>query len=1791
MKIFFYFFLFLSLVSARPAWATYFPFTTNINIGIGTEAPQIKLQVGSGPAPSLITVTGNDAHVAGNLGVDGAIYGNGAALTNLSGLLVGMTPGYVPRSFSASQLVDSGIYQKAGGNIGLGTADPQALLDVVGQQVRVTSAQVRGRVNRPDNSGTAVFRWRTAGATNWELGQRTTASDAISLYSTLLAANLLTLTTAGNVGLGTVAPAAGLDIRRNGTQPPFMVSSAPAQNGDFLTVTSSGMVGLGTSNPQSLLQIGSYPGTVSASVFINNNNSSNTTYQLLTGSSVGSFINFAVTDAGNVGIGSAVPMARLHVGVAPAIVTGSSPQALVKGNMVIDGVIYGNAFPLTGLATLSGLTIDRIPLALSATSMGNSNVYQGSNGNIGIGTASPLAVLDINGAAGMRVNGALGDTVSLKDNSGALRLSSTQTAAAEMLLSAIDNNIYFQNTNTAGNIYLIGLNGATLTGNVTTALAGNLGINTAIPAAKLDVVGAGTATAPSFGLRDSALVSRVQVMDNGNVGIGTTADNLLSVGLGQSSRFNGRDLIIPSGKSTGRTPSNNALTVLQDVYGSSTTGIHAYRDGSSQAINGGTSWTPTGVDAALSVVSKKGNAYSAAVAAWSGLNFDNSAALVAGNYSQPYAFLGNNIGGVIYAASFFDLGIGTYAPTGMLEIEKSGAKPLWMVSSSGPLHGDRVTVSSAGNVGIGTSVPKAMLEIENNNTFPLLMLSSGTGYKGDYLTVTSAGNVGVGTSAPGGTLDIVGSTGGTLMKVAAYLDAGSTVFQIKNSTASAGWNLTGYGSGFAGRTNQFGFVYNTTNYVLITSGGNVSIGSSSPVATLEVERRGTTPVLMVSSSGSTPGDYFMVSSGGNVGIGSTAPRTRINGGLNLGAATGDETGYSFDFTTNKAAGDDTGLQIRMTDMLSPGVSRLIDMQVGGVSQFSVTDKAAYFSGNVGVGTIQPSAGLEIQRSAAITPFSVSSSALFDGDLLIVAPNGNVGVGGTVMGVKLGINGSVMFRGLSLANIEGEFVYDTPTHVYRYHDDTQWNDLSGGTITYSATLWQQAGTNLFYLGGNIGIGTSLPDNFMTLSQSADANGIKVRGFDDKISSYLQMNVNAAGDGQFKTTGNAFMDIAGNMGIGTTAPQSLLQIVGGSMLMDNNQPIQFRRASGSIRSLVNFNSSNDLTLDTGTSGQNMLFNAAGIERMRIPRLGNVGIGTSVPAGTLEVQLQAPTLPFFVSYPGAAGGYMTVTTNGNTGIGSVTPAGRLDIAGFGSGSGLSLATRDSTFAATAVIQDDGNVGFGTTAPGKRLVVYSANSQQLRLGYSDAFFWDITRASTGSLEYYSSDATAGIKMAMNTNGNLGVGTALPDAALSARTIGQNAVVNFYGATASTDYGAIQVSSGGGLSNPLNRPLYLQLNAGNVGVGTTNPLYLFQVGAAPTVIAGSSPIAAFKGNFEVDGDVYLANASFNTVRAQSEMIMRQTGDTQGNTFLTLHNRDTNEYGAVLETSAAAALLTELIFRTSSASRVIRFDDRVASVRTGDPSFHIGGVSADSPTLSVGDSYAAIGNMLRVGAYTVPGQTLSVTGSASFTGNVGIGTTSTAYILETGLVPATVPSGAAPAAAIDGDLFVDGQIYADGSALTGLTASSVNGLNAGYVPQASAAVSIVDGAIYQSSTGNIGIGTTAPAQALSVRGNTKVQGQLAVGTYALTDGATIAVNWDNGNAQYVTLGGNRQITFSNPAADTTYYLVLVQDATGTRTITSWPSVIWGGGVAPVLTTTATKADIVSCLYMSATYYCSVSQNF
>lgn len=92
-------------------------------------------------------------------------------------------------------------------------------------------------------------------------------------------------------------------------------------------------------------------------------------------------------------------------------------------------------------------------------------------------------------------------------------------------------------------------------------------------------------------------------------------------------------------------------------------------------------------------------------------------------------------------------------------------------------------------------------------------------------------------------------------------------------------------------------------------------------------------------------------------------------------------------------------------------------------------------------------------------------------------------------------------------------------------------------------------------------------------------------------------------------------------------------------------------------------------------------------------------------------------------------------------------------------------------------------------------------------------------------------------------------------------------------------------------------------------------------------------------------------------------------------------------------------------------------------------------------------------------------------------------------------------------------------------------------------------------------------------------------------GATKTIDLTKGNKQKCTLTNNCTFTFTAPGGQCNLLLRLIQDVTGSRTVT-WPGTVkWPGGNAPTLSTGANAVDIVAFYWDGTNYFGMTSLNF
>lgn len=85
-------------------------------------------------------------------------------------------------------------------------------------------------------------------------------------------------------------------------------------------------------------------------------------------------------------------------------------------------------------------------------------------------------------------------------------------------------------------------------------------------------------------------------------------------------------------------------------------------------------------------------------------------------------------------------------------------------------------------------------------------------------------------------------------------------------------------------------------------------------------------------------------------------------------------------------------------------------------------------------------------------------------------------------------------------------------------------------------------------------------------------------------------------------------------------------------------------------------------------------------------------------------------------------------------------------------------------------------------------------------------------------------------------------------------------------------------------------------------------------------------------------------------------------------------------------------------------------------------------------------------------------------------------------------------------------------------------------------------------------------------------------------GTADTIDFTTSNFQLSTLTDNCTFTFTAPTGPATLILKLVQDVTGSRTVT-WPATVtWAGGKAPTLTTTPSGVDIITFYYDGTNYH-------
>jgi len=264
----------------------------------------------------------------------------------------------------------------------------------------------------------------------------------------------------------------------------------------------------------------------------------------------------------------------------------------------------------------------------------------------------------------------------------------------------------------------------------------------------------------------------------------------------------------------------------------------------------------------------------------------------------------------------------------------------WSTSARG------IKIDSTGNVGIGMTSPDARLHVDG--TGRLLQLTSsgfGTLYAGsdvnapwfgtatnhdlriitnatEKMRITSGGNVGIGTTTPTARLDIEGQIrirGGSPA-------AGRVLTSGADGTATWG-TMTGLPTGISGQTLRHDGTNWVANSIIFNNGTNVGIGTTNPVHRLDIA---------TGASNVKTYDFGLETTVNTTGGWARSKRFR-NENNNVTSAFGALNEIAYIATGFNPAVDPTGHQSIRLSVLS--------------------------NGNVGIGTTNPGARLEVRNNA------------------------------------------------------------------------------------------------------------------------------------------------------------------------------------------------------------------------------------------------------------------------------------------------------------------------------------------------------------------------------------------------------------------------------------------------------------------------------------------------------------------------------------------------------------------------------------------------------------------------------------------------------------------------------------------------------------------------------------------------------------------------------------------------------------------------------------------------------------
>jgi hypothetical protein len=609
-----------------------------------------------------------------------------------------------------------------------------------------------------------------------------------------------------------------------------------------------------------------------------------------------------------------------------------------------------------------------------------------------------------------------------------------------------------------------------------------------------------------------------------------------------------------------------------------------------------------------------------------------------GPISGTAKYLSDGLGNdSVLALSTAGVGIGTASPTVALEVD--GAVKFSTSGASGP-------DLSFGNIGGSTFINNIAGARNYYGAYENVFTNGDNSV--EFARITNTGNVGIGTSGPTHLVQIYGASLPELR-----LGDASAQIQMYTNTTDGVFGTVG-GSPLVLRTNA-------TERLRITSTGNVGIGTSTPLSLLHISQASADTTLRVGnnagydqfiyfnggndwslgmdysnsnafvlSNASTVGtnDRLVVTTAGNVGIGTSSPDNALE--------------------VAGAAGTTTSL-VKLTNSSAAAPSNITQVSFELANSFSGVNTDVVF------GAIKTNSG-NYESDFYISTSSGTSSVA---ERVRVTASGNVGIGTDAPESKLHVAGSAAGSDVTLyidnaaastLNNSSRLKFSSDSGSSVSNGGAELNCINVNAGNGAVDLLVKSWTGSAYTekvritaAGNVGIGTDAPAQLLTLQNgnTEDVSGSRLR-MNMATNAYWELQANNGGtsaDRKFIiNTSAAAGDVltltqAGNVGIGTSAPEAKVHIKGLAVAGSVGMFIE-NEASSTI------NNSADIFF--GTWGGSTV---AGITNARISAV-------NVNAGNAESNLD------FYTYNGASSGKrVSITQNGLTFNGDTAAANALD------------------------------------------------------------------------------------------------------------------------------------------------------------------------------------------------------------------------------------------------------------------------------------------------------------------------------------------------------------------------------------------------------------------------------------------------------------------------------------------------------------------------------------------------------